>query len=88
MAALTIGTPALNGAVTTQDTSKLQPTSLSDISIAGYASIWDDSISRVSATQINTELPGGITLQTVGTGHGVVGSLRPPFGQLYPRGTQ
>lgn len=88
MAAITIGTPALDSAVDGFNTSQLQPTSLSNISILGYNNIWTTSISRVYATQINVALPPGITFQSAASAPSFAGSFRPPFGQLYPRGTQ
>jgi hypothetical protein len=88
MAAITIGTPALDGAVTGFNTSQLQPTSLSNISISGYNNIWTTSINRVYSLQINEALPPGINFQSAASAPSYAGSFRPAFGQLYPRGTQ
>ena len=88
MAAITIGTPALGSSVSSFNTSKLQPTSLSNISIPGYSNIWTTSINRVYTTQINTALPAGINFQSSADAPSFAGSFRPAFGQLYPRGTQ
>ena len=88
MAAITIGAPALGSATTGFNTSQLQPTSLSNISIPGYNNIWTTSISRVYATQINAALPPGINFQSAAGAPSFAGSFRPAFGQLYPRGTQ
>lgn len=88
MAAITIGAPALGSATTGFNTSQLQPTSLSNISVPGYNNIWTTSINRVYATQINTALPPGVTFQSAASAPSFAGSFRPAFGQLYPRGTQ
>jgi len=89
MAAITIGTPALGGAVSGFNTSQLQPTSVTDIDIEDYNNIWTTSITRVYDLQIDSVLPAGIGLESADGSlnySGVSGSLRPAYGQLYPRG--
>lgn len=89
MAALTLGAPALDSAVTGFNTSQLQPSSLIDIDIEDYDNIWTTSITRLYALQTNSVLPAGIGLQSADGAlnvTGVSGSLRPAYGQLYPRG--
>lgn len=88
MAAITIGTPALDSAVAGSNTSQLQPTSLSNISISGYNNIWTTSINRVYSLQINEALPPAINFQSAADAPSYAGSFRPAFGQLYPRGTR
>jgi len=89
MAAITIGTPALGGAVTGFNTSQLQPSSVTDIDIEDYNNIWTTSITRLYELQIDSVLPAGIGIQSADGAlnyTGVSGSIRPAYGQLYPRG--